>query len=202
MKKRKYILHVDEQLTAIIKSGDYSIGAVQHIPYKEKEQMANEIAEHVLIVHDDSCMFESHEYDKMFRLMVAKYYTDIDTEDVDEYELIDFMTYTGLWNELFSFIESDVSVVIDIYQSIVSNVIATYADDKCLTKALRTSFGFLFNGEDITESLAKAEAMKNTVYDAIGAYRQLDKEQSEKINNGKLNLGGAIINFAKKPNQT
>lgn len=202
MKKRKYDIHVDEQLTCVIKSGEYSIGAIQHIPYREKEQMANEIAEHVLIVHDDSCMFESHEYDKIFRLMVVKYYTDIDTDGVDEYELIDYLTYTGLWNQLFDFIEGDVSVVIEIYQSIVSNVILTYSDDKGLTKALRTSFGFLFNGEDITESLAKAEAMKDTVYEAIGAYRQLDKEKSENINNGKLNLGGTIINFAKKPDNT
>ena len=202
MEKRKYDIHVEEQPIGIVKSGDVSVGAVQRIPYQEKEKMAKEMAEHVLTVHDDSCMFESHEYDKMFRLMVVKYYTDIDTDGVDEYELIDFMTYTGLWNELFEFIESDVSVVINIYQSIVANLIMTYADDKSIAKALRTSFGFLFNGEDITETLAKAEAMKDTVYNAIGAYRQLEQEKEEKINNGKLSVGGAIINFAKKPEKT
>ena len=202
MEKRKYDIHVEEQLVANIKSGDVSIGAVQHIPYKEKEHMATEMAENVLTIHDDSCMFENHEYDKMFRLMVAKYYTDIDTDGVDEYELLDFMTYTGLWDELFEFIESDVAVVINIYQSIVANLIMTYADDKSITKALRTSFGFLFNGEDVTETLAKAESVKDTVYQAIGAYRQLDKEKEEKINNGRLNVGGAIINFAKKSENT
>ena len=78
------------------------------------------------------------------------------------------------------------------------SVFETYKDDKSITKAVRTSFGFLFNGEDITESMAKAEMTKDTIYNALSALREKEQEASEKINNGKLNVGGNLISFAKK----
>ena len=102
-------------------------------------------------------------------------------------------------NGLEEAIADDIKYVSEIFWRLYTALTTTYSDDKSLTKAIRTSFSFLFTGEDITESLAKAEAMKDTVYGAINAFKNLEKEQSENINNGSLKIGGNIIKFAKKP---
>ena len=65
-------------------------------------------------------------------------------------------------------------------------------------KAIRTSFGFLFNGEDITESMAKAELTKDTMFKALDAINKKEQEEAEKMNDGKLRVAGNILNFAKR----
>ena len=91
-------------------------------------------------------------------------------------------------------ISHDYNAVIDIYHRLFDGVDESFKDDRSIQKAIRRSFGFLFNGEDVTESLAKAEAMKDVMYNA----REKEKEESEKITDGKLNVGGNILNFARK----
>ena len=177
---------------------DMEITAFQRIPYKEKENMAIEMATRVVMTHDDSCAYEGSEYNKVLALMIAKYYTSIDTTDADEYDIVDFMLNTGVYNWVVRAIEDDLGVVIDIYNAIVHSVVITYNDDRGLTKAIRTSFSFLFNGEDITQSIAKAEAMKDTVYNAINALREKEKDAEETIDDGKMRVGGNILSFAKK----
>lgn len=169
-----------------------------HISYSDKEQMAREIAESVLIVHDDSCMYESDAYDAVEKYMIAKYYTDIDTDEAAIFDVADFMVNNEIIGNVAAVIWSDFENVLDIYERIKDATIKTYEDDKSLAKAIRTSFGFLLNGEDITESIAKAENTNNTLISAIEALRGAEKEKSENVSNGKMTVGGNIINFAKK----
>lgn len=169
-----------------------------HIPYAEKEQMARELAERMIVIHDDSCVYLSSEYGKYKKYLVAKYYTDIDTEDLMPDDVADYFVNNDMWKMIGQICGWDYAIVEDIFKGLFNAVETTFNDDKSLTKALRTSFGFLFNGEDITESLAKAEAMKDTIYEAVGAWRQVEKEKEEKIDNGTLKVGGNIISFAKK----
>lgn len=172
-----------------------------HIPYEEKEKMATEMAERLIVIHDDSCVYKSHEFGKVKKYLVAKYYTDLDTEDLTPADVANFFINNEMWRVIGQECGWDYTIVEDIFNDLYKAVKKTYEDDKSLTKALRTSFGFLFNGEDVTESLAKAEAMKDTVYEAIGAWRQVEKEKEEKIDNGTLKVGGNIINFAKRKNE-
>ena len=174
------------------------ISARTHIPYEEKEKMATEMAERLIVIHDDSCVYKSSEFGKIKKYMVAKYYTNLDTEDLTPDDVANFFINNEMWRMISQECGWDYTIAEDIFKDLYKAVKKTYEDDKSLTKALRTSFGFLFNGEDITESLAKAEAMKDTVYEAIGAWRQVEKEQEEKIDDGKLKVGGNIISFAKK----
>ena len=195
MEKRKYNLTKQEPTIHDIPvsySGEL-IHVVDRISYSEKEAMATEMAERLIITHDDSCVYESSEYDKVMKVMIAKYYTDIDTSDADEYDIVDFID-TETWNNIVEVLGVDLSVVLGIYDRLVDAVMVTYADDRGLTKAIRKSFGFLFTGEDITDTLAKAETVKGTMLDALSA---LQKRQ-ETVDNGKLNVGGNVISFAKK----
>ena len=165
-----------------------------HIPYAEKEQMARELAERMIVIHDDSCVYLSSEYGKYKKYLVAKYYTDIDTEDMTPEQVADYFVNNDMWKMIGQICGWDYAIVEDIFKGLFDAVETTFNDDKSLTKALRTSFGFLFNGEDITESLAKAELTKDTMFKALDAINKKEQE----VNVGELTVGGRILNFAKK----
>ena len=169
-----------------------------HIPYEQKEQMAQEIAEAVLVIHDDSCVYVSHTYEEVEKYMIAKYYTSIDTEDVDAKDVCDFLVNNEVLGDIIACVWTDFGIVMEIYEAIKTAYIDTYEDDKSLKRAIRTSFGFLFNGEDLTDSMAKAESTNGVLMNAIEALRNAEKQKEESVNNGKLTIGGNVINFSKK----
>ena len=201
MEKRKFELekyadmHEEKEVTG--KDG-IKIMVRDHIPYADKEEMAKDMAARIMIIHDDSCIYDSSEYCKIEKYMIAKYYTDIDTDEVDLKDIADFLINNELFESIKKIVWEDYDAVRDIFWSIEESIKKTYEDDKSLTKAIRNSFGFLFTGEDITESLAKAEATKDVLFEAIGALRNVEKEREEKIDNGKVKIGGNLISFAKK----
>lgn len=188
-------MHEEKVLTG--KDGQ-TVTVRNHISCADKEAMAQEIAENVLTIHDDSCVYESYRYEVVKKYFIAKYYTDIDTDGVTEEEVADFLVNNELLGAIVAIIGVDFGVVLEIYELIKDAYIETYEDDKSLTKAIRTSFGFLFNGEDLTESMAKAEKTNSVLMNALEALQNKENEKSQKVDNGKLTIGGNIINFAKK----
>lgn len=186
-----------EEKTIIGKDGT-EVAVRDHISYEEKEAMAREIVENTAVIHDDSCVYMSSEFDRFKMYAIAKYYTDIDIDGVSEYNVADFLINDGLITQIEDIIKDDLTKAMDIQWNMYDALSETYHDDKSLTKALRTSFAFLFNGEDIMDSIAKAEAAKNAVYGAINAWQKKEKEEEENIDNGTLKVGGNVINFAKK----
>lgn len=201
MEKRKidFSKYADMHEEKVIKGKDGNEIIVRdHIPFADKEIMARDMITYTTVIHDDSCVYTSVELEKYKMFAIAKYYTDIDTEDADINDVADYMVNNGLIEEVSSVVNSDFSCVMNMYWLLYDALVETYRDDTSLSKAIRTSFGFLFNGEDITESLAKAEAMKDTVIEAVGALRKVEKEREENIDNGTLRVDGNVINFAKK----
>lgn len=201
MEKRKFEfdryaeMHDEKEVTG--KDGT-KVTVRNHIPCAEKEQMAIEMAEVLMMTHDDSCMFESHEYVKIEQYMIAKYYTDIDTDGVNPDDISNFFVNNDLFDDIKSVMWADYSYVERTFDKLVDAVKKTYDDDRSIRRALRTSFGFLFTGEDIAESMAHAEGIKDTLFEAIGALRKLESEREEKINDGRVMVGGNMISFAKK----
>ena len=201
MEKRKINMEncADMHDKKLIKGKDGTeITVRDHIPYSAKEAMAVEIINNSVTVHEDACVYYGSNHTKIELYMIAKYYTDIETDGLEYNDVADYLINNGLSNEIKQYIAQDYEYVQEIYVSLFDSLETIYCYDSSITRALRTSFGFLFNGEDITESLAKAEVMKDTVYDAISAFRSMEKEKSEKIDNGTVKIGGNIINFAKK----
>jgi hypothetical protein len=129
---------------------------------------------------------------------MVKYYTDVPVDDVDANEVCDFVINNGMIAQIREFIHDDYYEAEDVYVAMLNMVIDTYTDDMSLKKAIKTSFGFLFNGEDITESLAKAEMTKDTMFKALDAINKKEQEEKEKMNGGKLKVAGNILNFAKR----
>ena len=165
-----------------------------HIPYRDKFKMARELVEQNVIIHNDSCAYDNYLDQAVWMLKILEYYTDVDTDGVDEEHAADFMINNEVSQNIHDIIENDLCKVEEIYFRMRDGVMTTFEDDKSLKTALKTSFGFLFNGEDVTESLAKAETVSGTLFDALAALRKED----ERRNPGKIDVGGNILNFAKK----
>jgi len=169
-----------------------------HIPYESKNDMARELIERTLVVHDDSCVYTSNEYEKYKIYLVVKYYTDIDTEEADVDDVVNYMINTNVIERVLEFVDKDLEYVTDMFWDLFNALNTVYTDDNSLAKAVRKSFGFLFNGEDITETLARAEDIKDKTFKAFDLLRQAEQDESKNIEDGKMTIGGNIINFAKK----
>lgn len=203
MEKRKYDLskYTDMNKETVVRGVDNTeVTVCNHIPFITKEEMVHDLLTYTIGLHEDSCAYTSADIEKMRLYMIAKYYTDIDTEDVDPVAVADFLINNELINEIKQYINDDMDYVVGMYWTMLDAFMTTYEDDHSLKKMIKTSFGFLFNGEDITETLAKTEAAKDTIYGAITALREKEKEKEEKVDNGTLTIGGNVINFAKKQN--
>ena len=193
---KKYAdMHEEKELTG--KDGTVIV-VRDHISYEDKVQMAKDVIENNIMIHDDSCCYESYDIYAAKIMVVAKYYTNINTDDAEPYDVANFLINNELLEPIREYIHDDYFEAEDVYIAMLNAVEETYEDDMSLKKAIKTSFGFLFNGEDITESMANAEMTKDTMYKALNALNQKEKEESEKMNDGKLNVGGNIISFAKR----
>ena len=187
--------HEEKELTG--KDGTVIV-ARDHISYEDKIQMARDVIENCVMIHDNSCCYENHMiYAEKIKAMV-KYYTNVVVDEATAEEVCDFMINNGLIGQLREFIHDDYYEAEDVYVTMLNMVLETYDDDMSLRKAIKTSFGFLFNGEDITESMAKAELTKDTLFKALDAINQKEQEASENMDNGKLKVGSNILNFARK----
>ena len=184
--------------TELIGNDGIKITARNHIPYEDKVSLCREIIENSIMIHDDSCCYENVNIHAERIMAVMKYYTNVIVDDAEAMEVCDFAINNGLIEQVREYIHDDLFELEDIYYTMLNMVIDTYTDDMSLKKAIKTSFGFLFNGEDITESLAKAEMTRDTMFKALNALNAKEKEESEKLDKGKLTVSGKILNFAKK----
>jgi len=182
----------------LVGADETKISVRTHIPYSEKEAMARDMVEQIAMIHDDSCVYVGSNSDKYELYVIAKYYTDIDTEDVEPDDIANFLINDGFADQLNSTIEADYKYVRELYWYLYDGFKASYDDDRSLTKAIRRSFSFMFNGEDITETLAQAEITKDRVFNAFNALRKEEEIKENTIDDGRLMVGGNVINFAKK----
>ena len=193
---KKYAdMHDEIELTG--KDGT-KIHVRNHISYADKIQMARDVIEQCVMIHDDSCCYEGVEiFAEKIKAMV-KYYTNLQVDDADANDVADFVINNELIEQIREYIHDDYYEAEDVYVTLMNSVMTTYADDMSLKKAVKTSFGFLFNGEDITESMAKAELTKDTLFNALDAINKKEEEAQSKMDDGRLNVGGNILNFAKR----
>ena len=193
---KKYAdMHEKKEITG--KDGTVIV-ARDHIPYTDKVEMAKEIVENYVMIHDDSCAYENYDIYAAIIRMIIKYYTNVPVDDAEDYEVADFAINNELIGQIEEYIREDYLRFEDVYLTMLRSVIDNYDDDQSLKKAVKTSFGFLFNGEDITESMAKAELTKDTLFNALDAINKKEEEAQSKMDDGRLNVGGNILNFAKR----
>lgn len=173
------------------------------IPYSEMEAMAIEMAERILLFDEETgfaCIGHSENMVKIY--LTAKYFTDLDVEDCSLEEVYDVMTRTGLFNKIEEKVMGNLWRVEDICRAMCKNMIDKYEKENSIGVKLQKTFGFLFSGEDVAESLAKSEVINEQMIDMLGVFLANKKEQeilnSGKQDKSKMRVGGALVSLAKK----
>lgn len=191
MNIKEYQLKVN---TKIIEKDGFTVTVKDKIPYSQKEEMAAELTSRTLYADDElgiACTLPN--YDAVRNFIFLKYYTDLDlswmTDDDDFRRLYDFAKDMGLDEDtLWEFCGHDVADM--------DSIAAIYADAAKARFEREKSLGYkvlkMLDTSPDTDS-AEARELIEKLIDMKGAL--IEKES--KPANG-MNVGGGVINFAKK----
>lgn len=172
----------------------------RHIPYAQKEMMALEISAFLMITDDEKKMvYENFKSFLLETMLICKHYTTIDVTELGSEEkmceLFDYLTFTGLYGMMMETVAEDYRMVRAISDKMLTPACTAYERENSLTYKISNLFGDALNSETLAETIAKSDAVNNTMVDLIGAYRDQKDRNAKK----EMALGnGAVISLAKK----
>lgn len=182
------------------KNGD-KILVKKRISYKEKEEMAQELASSDFLFDDESDVCHlNYKYPLLRVYLIAKYYTNIDVNDIeneDDYRrLFDYITWNELYDQVYDVICSDFEgFVREVSWRLSDSAKAIHETVTSLGYKIMQTFDFLFTGEDIVQQIASAEGINEKMIDAFKALKERENLSGGK---GKVVSSGAVLNMSKK----
>lgn len=196
MEKKKYEMHAADMDACVeVTIGDETIHVLKHIPLERKVTMATELAEMLLVPNEELGIMTRSALQEVCEVyLVMKYYTDMDLTDVDVQTVFDWVIGHNAYMSVRDVVSNDVWYVTDMALETMENIETEYEKQNGLTHAIKTSFGFLFNGEDITETLAKSQQVSDQMIEVVGKLN----EANRKPDVGKVKVSGNVINIGKK----
>lgn len=179
-----------------------SIEVKKQIPYDEKESFSLQYALYRNVEDtENEIMYDNYKNLLIKTMLIAKYYTNINVAELkDESDwamMFDVLTSNDLYGQMMSIVADDMVFVDAISESMLKSVREIYVRGNSLQFNLKKAFGFLFTGEDLTESIAKAAEVSNEVTELIGANKELEKVKG-KQNDKLITNNGVVLNMAKK----
>ena len=153
------------------------------IPYKDKLEAANKLAS-MMGVFDDvhGIAYISYMEDAAKWYVRLAYYTDMDVAEYEEYdkliELMDMIEESDI-SEFEEFIKSDFDVVEDLAYTLFSNAERIFKREHSVEYNIMKSFGFLFDGQDITQTIAQARDVNAQMIDHLGAIMSIKTKEEE-----------------------
>lgn len=167
------------------------------IPYEEKEQMAKEYVAYTTVLDEENyVVYESYQTELIELLLTCKYYTNIDTAEMqDEHSwkmLYDYLAANKMLEELRRVVQEDFYRVIGIGSYISDSLKKTFEAKHSLSVRLLKTFGSILTDEDMAETLAKSEEVNSVMLDLIGAYKEKSANKTMRTGNG------TVVNFSKK----
>lgn len=182
------MIKAQEQVMKVL---DQEVKVKNWIPYKDKVSAAEDIVAIATIMDENlGVMCWTYLFPAANMYVRLKYYTEYDVskfdgEDwlndvmdaVDKYDMSDFL----------EFVNEDFSNVTKIAYDMMATVKELFEKEHSLAHKAMQSFAFLFDGKDVTETLAEAREVSEQMIDVLG---------------GKKPAGGKLIDmsqYAKKP---
>ena len=175
--------------------GEETLTVRNHIPLEEKIKMVNELAGYVLMVDDENeVILENHTERVGTVYFVMKYYTDADLTDAEPADVYDWVVNNDAWDKISDWVGNDLFEVHEMQFAMQKNIEKAYEKEHSLGTAFRKSFGFLFNREDLAETLARTQEVSDQMLEVVGRLN----EAGRKPDGGRVNVGGNIISIGKK----
>lgn len=190
------MIKFDEAKTVTGKDGK-SIEVKTEIPYEEKEQMAKEYVAYTTVLDEENyAVYESYQTELIELLLTCKYYTNIDTDEMQDERswkmLYDYLAANKMLEELRCVVQEDFYRVIGIGSYISDSLKKTFEAKHSLSERLLKTFGSILTDEDMAETLAKSEEVNSVMLDLIGAYKEKSANKTMWTGNG------TVVNFSKK----
>lgn len=152
------------------------VNVTNWIPYARKIEAAKEYVATAYSFYEDAGVVCLNHMDTAVVLMIQlKYYTDMDVSKyVSEEDLCDLMDAAdenrGAIDEFCAFIREDSNVIFyDIAEKIEWATEKIYEQEHSIGHKIMKSFGFLFDGKDIAQTLAEGREVSEQMVDHLGA---------------------------------
>jgi len=182
MEKRKLDMSKAHDVYEIMElnAGDEVITVRTHIPYEQKVSMANELVELTVVPNDKLGICYTVGSGLVRRFLTAKYYTNIDTEDVSMEDIYDYLVNMDIVDHLDQIIYNDYVHVACMYEEMRGAVIKAYEAEHSLAQLAKS----ILDGKLDLQNEETRELIEKMI-DMQAAY---NKEQNK--NN--------VLQFAKK----
>lgn len=180
---------LSETQTIEDKNGN-SVNILKMIPYAEKEEMALELAALTLSADEETGVcYENALFDLALTYLFVKYYTDIDVsdiQDVDGYQrLYDYCAVSGL--DYFAFCKEDYMRLMEYWENYSAAIIRMYE--------ARHSLGYAVKRMIDTNVDPNNQETRELIEKLISMRQAYEEKQASPVQ-----LGGNVLNFAKKEN--
>lgn len=121
--------------------------------------------------------------------LILVHYTDLDTSEYDTGEgrqtLYDIIATHDMWDDILGIVEADMADVDNICMRLESSARRSFEHSHSLQFQVLKTFQSILGAEDVTETIAKAEALNSKLIDMLGA---LQTQQSAPIETGGMRL--------------
>lgn len=153
------------------------VSVKDHVSYQQKMDAAEECVAMSAVFDEEHGLCYMSPYEE-----AAKKYMELKT-----YAGLDMSNYNGIdglcklmddidempIDEFEEFVEHDWRVLCDLAYTIYYNVEAVFEKEYSLEHRVKTSFGFLLDGKDLTQTLAEAREVNEQMIDHLGAIAQV-----------------------------
>lgn len=143
------------------------------LTYKEVNEWAQEYVARAAILHPSGAVYWSHLDEAIENLIALKALTDMDTSSYETedglFEMMDKIYADSEWSDFMLRTECARMRIIDMGGSLFNNLRKVHEKENSLDYKIRESFGFLFTGEDLTETLAHGREVNEQMIDHLGA---------------------------------
>lgn len=145
------------------------------IPYRQKAEAAEDLASLCVVFNEElGIAYDSYLHSEYTYFIMVKYYSDM---DLSEYNgdgwIFDFMDALEQdaegFDALREYARDDFDTVERLEWNLRNTVQELYNKEHSLEHRAMTSFGFLLDGKDLTETLAQARDVNEQMIDHLGA---------------------------------
>lgn len=120
--------------------------------------------------------YEAYNAELIRAFLVLKYYTDLDLAEYNNPEgrcaVHDALASHGLWREIMDIVDADMDDVDVIAYKLGGSARRSFEEKRSLSRMVMKTFGALLGTEDLTQTVAKAEALNGKLIDMLAAVQK------------------------------